>query len=85
MSHSMGPAEAVFLESKAKQVQKRLQREMRSLKRQGFVALASDMASKPAPGVMRQMSGIKRRLQNLSRMPGPGLSTDKLGAYAGIL
>ena len=40
ISHPVGSAEAVFLENEAKQVQKRLRREVRLRKRQGFVALA---------------------------------------------
>ena len=40
--HNIGSAEAVFLESKAREVQKRLKSEVRLRKRQGFVALAGN-------------------------------------------
>ena len=46
------------------------------------MGFADDMGSKPVTEAMRQMSSIKRRLQDPSRVPGPGLSTDKLDAYA---
>ena len=64
------------------EVQKRLKSEVCLSKRQGFVAFADDMASKPVTEAMKQMNSIKRRLQDPSRVPGPGLSTDKLDAYA---
>ena len=82
IGHPVGSAETVFLESRAREVQKRLKSEVRLRKRQGFVAFADDMASKPVTEAMRQMSSIKRRLQDPSRVLGPGLSTDKLDAYA---
>ena len=82
MNHPIGSAETVFLESKAKQVQKRLKSEVRIRKRQGFVAFADGMVSKSLPEAMRQMSSIKRRVQDPGRVPGPGLSVDNLNAYA---
>ena len=82
INHPSGSAEAVFLEGRAKEAQKRLQREVRLRKRRGFVTFADDIASKPVTEAMKQMSSIKRRLQDPSRVPGPGLSTDKLDAYA---
>ena len=51
----MGSAEAVFLESKAREVQKRLKSEVHLRKRQGLVAFADDIASKPVTEAMRQM------------------------------
>ena len=82
IGHPTGPAEVIFLESRAREVQKRLKSEVRLRKRQGFVVFADDMASKPVTEAVRQMNSIKRRLQDPGRVPGPGPSTDKLDAYA---
>ena len=46
------------------------------------MAFADDVASKPVAEAMRQMSSIKRKLQDPSRVPGPRLSADKLDVCA---
>ena len=51
-------------------------------KKPPLVAEKLGSLSGPVTEAMRQMSSIKRRLQDPSRVPGPGLSTDKLDAYA---
>ena len=51
-------------------------------KRTGFLAFAEEVAAKPHSEIIRQMSSIRRRLLDPSRVPGPGLTPDKLDIYA---
>ena len=77
-----GSTIAVFLEDAARQAQKQLRKEVRRRKRSGFTAFTESVASKPLPEAMRQISSIRRRLQDPNRAPGQGLVVDKLDTYA---
>ena len=80
--HPIGSAEAIFLEDKAKEAHRRLRKEVRRRKREGFLAFTEAVASKPVAEAKKWMSSIRRRLQDPNREPGPGLSVDRLDTYA---
>ena len=80
--HATGSFEAIFLEDQAKEAHRRLRKEVRRRKREGFIAFIDAVASKPIAEAKRWMSSIRRRLQDPNRVPGPGLSTNRLEAYA---
>ena len=50
--------------------------------REGYIAFTEAVASKPVLEAKRWMGGIRRKLQDPNRVPGPGLSVDRLDAYA---
>ena len=81
-SKPIGSDEAVFLENAARAADRLLKREVRRRKRAGFVAFTDAVASKPVSEAMRQISSIRRRLQDPTRSPGPGLTVDQLDSYA---
>ena len=80
--HATGSLEAIFPEDQAKEAHLRLRKEVRRRKREGFIAFTDAVASNPIAEAKRWMSSIRRRLQDPNRVPGQGLSTSRLEAYA---
>ena len=82
LSHPTGSNEAIFLENAARAAQSRLKKEIRLRKRTSFLAFTEEVTAKPHSEIIRQMSSIRRRLQDPGRIPGPELTPDKLDIYA---
>lgn len=81
-SQPEGSDVAVFLENAARAAHRLLKKEVRRRKRAGFVAFTDAVGSKPVTEAMRQINSIRRRLQDPTGTPGPGLTVDKLDTYA---
>ena len=65
--HATGSFEAIFLEDQAREARRRLRKEVRRRKREGFIAFTDAVASKPIAEAKRWMSSIRRRLQDPNR------------------